>query len=126
MEGKKSEIIDVNQAKGSEHDFKLYKNTIGKNVDESILIRTDLGYLGIEKFHANSLLPIKESKNHKLTEREKAYNKRLARKRVIIEHIHAKIKTFKITSYPYRNRRRRHLERMTLIYGIIKFCIFRV
>ena len=121
MEGKKREIIDVNQAKGSEHDFKLYKDTVGKNVDESILIRTDLGYLGIEKLHANSLIPIKESKNNKLTEREKAHNKRLARKRVIIEHIHAKIKTFKIMSYPYRNRRRRHLERVTLICGIINF-----
>ena len=119
LEGKNREIIDVNQAKGSVHDFKLYKDTVGNNVDESILIRTDLGYLGIEKLHANSLLPIKESKYHKLSKREKAYNKRLARKRVIIEHINAKIKTFKITSYPYRNRRRRHLERMTLICGII-------
>jgi len=85
------------------------------------LIRVDLGYLGIEKLHANSLIPIKESKNHKLTEREKAYNKRLARKRIVIEHINAKIKTFKITAYPYRNRRRRHLLRMTLICGIINF-----
>ena len=109
------------QSKGSIHDFKLYKDTIGKNVDESILMQTDLGYLGIEKLHANILLPIKESKKHKLTKKEKAYNKRLARKRVIIEHINAKIKTFKITAYPYRNRRRRHLLRMSLICGIINF-----
>ena len=80
-----------------------------------------MGYLGIEKFHANSLIPIKESKNHKLTEQEKAYNKKLAQKRVVVEHIIAKIKTFKITAYPYRNRRRRHLLRMSLICGIINF-----
>jgi len=80
-----------------------------------------LGYLGIEKFHSNSQIPIKESKNHKLTDHEKAYNKKLAEKRVVIEHIIAKIKTFKITAYPYRNRRRRHLLRMTLICGIINF-----
>ena len=109
------------QGKGSMHDFKLYKETIGKNVDESILMQTDLGYLGIEKLHANCLLPIKESKNHKLTEQEKAYNKKLAQKRVVIEHINAKIKTFRIMSYPYRNRRRRHLLRMSLICGIINF-----
>jgi len=35
-------------------------------------MQTDLGYLGIEKLHANSLIPIKESKNHKLTDKEKA------------------------------------------------------
>jgi hypothetical protein len=103
------------------HDFKLYKDTVGKKVDKSILIQTDLGYLGIEKLHENVLIPIKESKFHKLTEREKAYNKRLARQRVVIEHINAKIKTFKITSYPYRNRRRRHLLRMLIICGIINF-----
>jgi len=85
------------------------------------LIQTDLGYLGIENIHNNSQLPIKESKYHKLTQREKAYNKRLAKQRVVIEHINAKIKTFKITAYPYRNRRRRHLLRMLLICGIINF-----
>ena len=114
-------IIDVQQEKGSVHDFKLYKDTVGKNVSESILVQTDLGYLGIEKLHENSLIPIKESKKHKLTKQEKAYNKKLARLRVVIEHINAKIKTFKIMAYPYRNRRRRHLLRMSLICGIINF-----
>jgi len=114
-------IIDVQQEKGSVHDFKLYKDTVGKNVSESILVQTDLGYLGIEKLHKNSLIPIKESKKHKLTKQEKAYNKKLARLRVVIEHINAKIKTFKIMAYPYRNRRRRHLLRMSLICGIINF-----
>ena len=121
MEQKSKIIIDVRQAKGSVHDFKIYKDTIGKDIDESIAVRTDLGYLGIENLHLNSLIPIKESKNHKLTEREKAYNKKLARLRIAIEHINAKIKTFKILSYPYRNRRRRHLLRMSLVCGIINY-----
>jgi len=114
-------IIDVRQAKGSVHDFKLYKETIGSNVDESIVVQADLGYLGIEKLHANSLIPIKESKKYKLTESEKIYNKNLAQERVVIEHINAKIKTFKIMSYPYRNHRTRHLLRMSLICGVINF-----
>jgi hypothetical protein len=99
----------------------LYKDTIGKNVDESIIMQADLGYLGIAKLHANSEAPYKESKNHTLTKGEKAYNKRLARKRVVIEHINAKIKTFKIMAYPYRNHCKKHLLRMTLICGIINF-----
>jgi hypothetical protein len=121
MERETKIIIDVQQEKGSVHDFTLYKDTIGKDVNESLTILTDLGYLGIEKFHINSLLPIKESKYHKLTEEEKSYNKKLAQLRVVIEHINAKIKTFKIMAYPYRNRRRRHLLRMALICGIINF-----
>jgi hypothetical protein len=115
----------VSEAEGSVHDFQLYKDTIGKSVKALILIRADLGYLGIEKLHENSQIPKKGSKLHKLNKGEKAYNKRLARKRVVIEHINAKIKTFKSMAYPYRNHCRRHLLRMSLICGIInlELCI---
>jgi hypothetical protein len=90
-------------------------------VDESILLLADLGYVGIAALHGNSRTPKKSSKNHKLTGKEKAYNKSLSRKRVVIEHINAKIKTFKIMAYPYRNHRRRHSLRMSLVCGIINF-----
>jgi hypothetical protein len=112
-------IIDVQEAKGSEHDFKIYKETIGTSVHEFIQIDADLGYLGIGKLHPNSRIPKKSSKHHKLNSKEKAFNKRLSRKRVVIEHVNAKIKTFKIMAYPYRNHCRRHLLRMSLICGII-------
>jgi len=113
--------VDVQQEKGSVHDFKVYKETIGESVDPEIGIDADLGFLGIEKLHEKSRIPKKSSKNHKLTEKEKEYNKRLARKRVMIEHINAKIKVFKSMAYPYRNHCKRHLLRMSLICGIINF-----
>jgi hypothetical protein len=71
-------------------------------VSNSIPLDADLGYLGIEKHHPNSFIPVKPDKNHQLTKKEKAYNKRLARRRVVIEHVNAKIKTFKSMAYPYR------------------------
>jgi hypothetical protein len=112
----------VQEAKGSEHDFKIYKETIGKGISNSIPLDADLGYLGIEEYHANSFIPIKSSKKHQLTAEEKAYNKELARRRVVIEHINAKIKTFKSMAYPYRGHcRNRHSLRMTLICGIINY-----
>ena len=99
----------------------MFKDTIGTSVSGSIPIDADSGYQGLQMLHPNCRIPVKASKNHQLTEREKAYNKRLAKKRVVIEHINAKIKTFKIMSYPYRNHCRRHLLRMTLICGIINY-----
>jgi hypothetical protein len=99
----------------------LDKDSIGKAVEESILIQADLGYLEIGNLHANSQIPKKASKKHALNKRERAYNKRLAQKRVMIEQINAKIKTFKSKAYPYRNHCRRHLLRMSLICGIINF-----
>jgi hypothetical protein len=77
---------------------------------------------GIAEYHTNSFIPIKSSKNHKLTKEEKAYNKELAGRRVVIEHINAKIKTFKSMAYPYRGHCcNRHSLRMTLIGGIINY-----
>jgi len=46
------------------------------------------------------------------------YNRRLARERIVIEHINRQIKVFKIMSERYRNRRRRHKLRMTLLCAI--------
>jgi hypothetical protein len=112
----------VREAKGAEHDFKIYKDTIGKNISNSIPLDADLGYQGIEHYHSNSFIPIKSSKKHKLSKREKTYNRRLSRRRVVIEHINARIKTFKCMAYPYRGHcHNRHSLRMTLICGIINY-----
>jgi hypothetical protein len=114
-------ILDVQEAVGSVHDFRLFKGTVGKGVEPSILIQADLGYLGIGGLHASSQIPKKASKYHELNKRDMAYNRRLAKKRVVIEHVNAKIKTFKSMAYPYRNHCRRHLLRMSLICAIINF-----
>jgi hypothetical protein len=112
----------VQEAKGSEHDFKIYKETIGKGISNSIPLDADCGYQRIEEYYSNSFIPIKSSKNHQLTEREKAYNKELERRRVVIEHINAQIKIFKSMTYPYRGHCcNRHSLRMTLICGIINY-----
>jgi hypothetical protein len=116
IERRSKQILDVQQGKGGEHDFKLYKDTIGSSVSRSIKMDCDSGYQGLQN---NCRIPIKSSKNHPLTKRERACNHSLSRRRVVIEHINAKIKTFKIMSYPYRNHCKRHLLRMTLICSII-------
>jgi hypothetical protein len=112
----------VQEAGGGGHDFKIYKETTGKDISNSIPLDADCGYQGIEAYHSNSFIPIKSSKNHQLTEGEKAYNKELLGRRVVIEHINTKIKTFKSMTYPYRRYCcNRHSLRMTLICGIINY-----
>jgi hypothetical protein len=112
----------VQEAKGSEHDFKVYRDTIGKEVSNSIPLDADPGYPGIEAYHRNSFIPVKTGKKHQLPEEEKAYNKELARRRVVIEHINGRIKVFRCMSYPYRGHYcNRHSLRMKLICGIINY-----
>ena len=103
------------------HDFKLYEVSVGEKVLESILVGGDCGYVGILKLHKNSCTPFKKSKGGELAAVEKAENRRFARIRILVEHLNAKIKVFKVVAYRYRNRRRRFGLRMALICGVINF-----
>jgi len=100
----------------------MFKRTVGNDVlHKEQMIFADLGYLGINGFHENSVIPQKSSKLHELSAAEKIYNQWIAQKRVVIEHINAKIKVFKCMTYPYRNHCKRHLLRTSLICGIINY-----
>ena len=113
-------IICVNTTQGKEHDFALYKRS-KLAIPNEIKVMVDLGYLGIEKFHKNSVIPKKKSKNYKLTDADKKENRAKASKRIFVEHINAKIKTFQILKQAYRNRRKRYNLRINLICGLINF-----
>lgn len=75
--------------------------------------------MGIKKLCPNAELPNKKTKLKPLTKEDKKENHKLSSKRIIVEQINAKIKVFKITKYPYRNRRKRFGLRMNLICAII-------
>jgi len=111
-------ILFIEQAVGSVHDFTLYKSSVGSAVSPEVKMKADSGYQGIADYHANSEGPFKRSKNRPLTSEQKAFNRRLSRERIAIEHINRQIKVFRIMSERYRNRRRRHKLRMTLICAI--------
>ena len=99
----------------------MYKNAIGVKIICAIQIKADSGYQGILKFHNNSLTPIKKSTNNPLSNEDKLFNRTLSGERIFIENINAKIKVFRCLSSRYRNRRSRHLLRMSLICGFINF-----
>jgi len=88
---------------------------------KGILFLADKGYQGILELHLNSKTPIKRSKNQKLSKEEKSCNRDLSKQRIFIEHIAAWIKRFKILKYPYRNKRKRHGLRVSLICGIYNY-----
>ena len=87
----------------------------------SIRLRVDSGYLGINRFHANTLLPKKKSKHRPLSAQDKQNNRELARQRVFNEHVFASLKRFRIIAERYRNRRKRFALRFNLIAGLYNF-----
>lgn len=77
---------------GNKHDKKLYDDTgIAAGMG-------DLGYLGTEM-----LLPFKSSKLRKLTELQKDSNKAHSRVRIVVEHVFAHLKQFRILAHRFRN-----------------------
>ena len=79
----------------------------------------DLGYYGLKGIGFKTLMPIKKAKGQVLTKEEKAFNRMISRYRVTIEHINSQLKTFRILSERYRNRRKRFGLRMNLISSIV-------
>jgi hypothetical protein len=114
------QIICTSFAKGRWHDFRLFKESKLK-IDSKIKAVVDTGYLGIIKFHVNSVIPVKRSKKRPLSKEDKVFNRSVSSMRVLNEHVIGLIKRFKIVSDRYRNRRKRFGLRFNLIAGICNY-----
>ena len=111
------EILTTDFCNGSEHDFQLFKHGRYAVAQQTCLL-ADAGYQGLAKLHPNSQTPAKKSKLHPLSQEQKAGNRMLSRKRILIENIIRKLKIFRILSERYRNRRKRFGLRFNLIAAI--------
>ncbi|WP_374936700.1 IS5 family transposase [Streptococcus anginosus] len=111
-------IVSLDIAVNYCHDMKLFKMS-RRNIGQAGKILADSGYQGIMKMYSQAQTPRKSSKLKPLSLEDKAYNHALSKERINVENIFAKVKTFKIFSTTYRNRRKRFGLRMNLIAGII-------
>jgi IS5 family transposase len=98
----------------------MFKNSQIRLSKEQELLG-DKGYQGIQALHKNSRTPDKKPKKKELTSEQKQANRQLAQQRIVIEHIHRRLKIFRILSSRYRNRRRRLGLRLNLIAGIYNY-----
>jgi len=120
VDKKTRQILCTSFSYGKRHDFKLFKES-GVRVKPSTVLKTDTGYLGIKKIHANSTLPIKRRRKQQLTKEEKRFNRQISSERALNENVIGFIKRFRILSDKYRNRRKRFALRFNLIAGICNY-----
>ena len=102
------------------HDFRLFKES-KNHIAPSITAKTDTGYQGIMKLHANSELPKKRSNRKPLTKDDKRQNRKISSERVVNEHAIGFVKRFRIVSEKYRIRRCRFGLWFNLIAGICNY-----
>lgn len=113
-------ILATAFGKGRCHDFRLYKETQVK-VHPAVLLLADKGYQGILKHHANSTTPYRKPPRRKLTPEQHRHNRAVAKRRIVVEHLHRRLKIWRIFSGRYRNRRKRFALRLNLIAAIHNF-----
>lgn len=92
------------EKQGSKSDLKIFRESKVK-ISKKVKLKADLGYVGIEKTHLNSKVPIKKPKGGELGKNEKKKNKRFRRQRVKIEHTIRRCKIFRIVKERFRNCR---------------------
>ena len=81
----------------------------------------DSGYQGIDKLHKEVKLYYKARNNKPIDKNKKAYNTKLSTLRIKLENVIAQLKTFKILSHKYRNKRKRYNLKFNIISGIVNF-----
>jgi hypothetical protein len=109
-------------SKGIVHDFQMFKH--GKfKLSQEITLLVDLGFLGIQHIHNQSILPHKKTKLKPLTAQQKEQNKAQASKRVMIEHCNRYFKIFRICGSRYRGKHKNYDTNWTIISAIINLKI---
>ncbi len=86
----------------------------------------DLGFLGVEKDYPKqkSSLPIKKEKGcYELTAQEKEYNSNHSRRRIVIEHVIARVKKYKIMNDVFRNKLRKYDKVSDIVSGLVNYRI---
>src|SRR5665213_3725071 len=102
---------------GSRHDLAIRR--AGPKLPRGARAYGDSAYQGYDKEHKAIDYPYKKPKGGKLTDEEKEYNTGLSRFRVRVEHKIGQVKRFRIVSDPFRNPRRTHFTKASIIAGIV-------
>lgn len=95
---------------GNMHDKKLYDQSGIRLPDTA---KGDLGYLG-----TNLSIPFKSSKFHRLSKREADYNARHSRMRIVVEHVFASLKAFRILAERFRGALVHYREYFLIVCGL--------
>lgn len=111
-------IVSVSDSHpGSRHDLTIRRE--GAKLPRSARVYADSAYQGYERQHAAVELPYKKRKGGELSADEKEYNRGLGSFRVAIEHRIGRIKRFRIVAERFRNPRRTHHTKTTIIAGLV-------
>jgi len=106
--------------KGRKHDYALFKDKHPETPPD-VEKYVDLGYKGVQKDFPERkwVIPVKKRRKRNLTRRERRYNRKIARKRVIVEHAISRVKKFNIMGNRFRNRLKHYDNASDIVCGLV-------
>jgi hypothetical protein len=105
------ESVSVSVPGGATHDLTLLRQTgLLDRLAQEEGAMVDKGYVGIDKDYpaVPLIIPFKARRNHPLTEEQKAFNRVVARYRIVVEHALAQLDRFTVLRQVFRGRCWRH------------------
>jgi transposase len=115
------EAVSESVPGGCTHDLSLLRQTdlVGQlGLDEAAMV--DKGYDGIQKDYPDIRIyqPYKARRNHPLTDEQKAYNRFLARYRIVVEHTIAQLNRFQVLVQVFRHQRDSHSQMVRIVASL--------
>lgn len=115
------EAVSESVPGGCTHDLSLLRQTdlVGQLApDEAAMV--DKGYDGIQKDYPDICIyqPYKARRNHPLTDEQKAYNRFLARYRIVVEHTIAQLNRFQVLVQVFRHQRDSHSQIVRIVASL--------
>ena len=124
---KKGQILHIGKSvPGKKHDYQLFKEeNILKYLPPDVKAYLDLGHDGVKKDFPEYFQiqqGVKKRRNKlTLTRSEKMANKRIAKQRIVIEHIFSCIKKYQVLATKYRHDFKSHNQDFRNIAALVNF-----
>jgi len=107
---------------GRTHDLRLFhRSGVERQLPADWSIAADKGYTGLAKHYPGRQveLPKKPSKHHPLTVGEKRRNRRLAKRRIVVEHALSRVKKYRVMGSKYRHRESEYDQISRTVCGLV-------
>lgn len=107
---------------GATHDLTLLRQTdLLAQLTEDEAAMLDKGYDGIQNDYPTVRLhqPYKARRNHPLSDEQQAFNRLVARYRIVVEHPNALLNKFQVLVQVFRHARASHTQTIRIVAGLV-------
>jgi hypothetical protein len=103
------ETVRVSVPGGANHDLTVLRGSgVLERLAEGEGAMVDKGYVGVKNDYPDVpiVIPFKASRNHPLSEEQRAFNREVARHRIVVEHTMAQLDRFTVLRQVFRAQKR--------------------